>query len=461
MWQSIDLQGPDGGLSSCLKAARVAESLIRNLMEVQKIETLRDFAETYEEPDGGTKQLDDIWKADAATKDTAVERGRLVSGWKAAAMAIKRMEESPKPEGTGGMVSDKDWEAPLPDEEREKIWSTWKSRYNVKLEAHVRPGEPLVNRIHREFHKWQTSVTDVRKWKSALLDTQPDAVVETQVTARSRLVEGLITEFRPHSIVEYYWGLRTLCNAWALCGNYLVQSVEKGAEVSVMMMLPDEALDCADRGLRLACKSAGGTSEQLDWWHRKDFLTRTIMSNYIRDKYPAGEALRQALKDTAQDWAIVMASELQGHHDTIMEASRTSPAASMPWRSHAESIDVARGEHYWVEGGHEPGSRSEALGFQTRSGRAAGKQKPGAFAERTQRSNAKGNGKGNAKVAKVGSISTKTRKGEKLCGAFNSKKGCVRDHRQCPQKALHRCGVITADDGTVCFHTNHGASTHR
>ena len=109
--------------------------------------------------------------------------------------------------------------------------------------------------------------------------------------------------------------------------------------------------------------------------------------------------------------------------------------------SHSEQVDEARGES-----------------SSRRQSRTAGRQKPGAFAERTKKGNAKGNGKGvgshsQSKVAKVGSISTKTRKGDKLCGAYNGKKGCTRDHRQCPQKALHRCGVITAEDGFVSTQT--------
>ena len=76
LWQSIDLQAADGGLDSCFKVARVAESLIKNIKEVQMIESLRDFADTYMEKEkDNTDKLDAIWKADAATKDIPVARG--------------------------------------------------------------------------------------------------------------------------------------------------------------------------------------------------------------------------------------------------------------------------------------------------------------------------------------------------------------------------------------------------
>ena len=76
-----------------------------------------------------------------------------------------------------------------------------------------------VNRIHRDLHRWQMSVTDVRKWKSVLLERQPDAIVETRMGSRSKLVEGVMKEFRPHTLIDYYFGLRTLVTVWALCGN--------------------------------------------------------------------------------------------------------------------------------------------------------------------------------------------------------------------------------------------------
>ena len=170
------------------------------------------------------------------------------------------------------------------------MWSSWKTRYDVRLECHVRPGDPLINRAYREFRKFQMSVHDVRKWKSVLLEKTPDYVQETRVSSRAKLVEGVTTEFRYRTIMEYYLGLRTLVNAWAIAGNYDVDSMDKEGK-KVTMMPADQALDYADRGLRLASKADGSEAERLDWWARKCYMTRTLMANYVRDKYPAGEAL--------------------------------------------------------------------------------------------------------------------------------------------------------------------------
>ena len=47
----------------------------------------------------------------------------------------------------------------------------------------------------------------------------------------------------------------------------------------------------------------------------------------------------------------------------------------------------------------------------------------------------------------------------RLCGAWNSHKGCTRGEAQCPQRALHRCSVILAD-GTICQARDHPAVEH-
>ena len=213
-WQQINMQASDGGLESCLTMAGVAPSLAKNIREVQKCVTLSDFASSFTSED--YKQLlDDIWQSDEDTKAVRVNRGRLHSAWKAAAMAIKRLEEgAPKTESTGSLSSDIAWEAPLSEDDYIRVWGDWTARYSVKLEAHLLPGDPLINRTFRELRKWQMPVTDVRKWKSVLLEGAPDEVVETKMGSRAKMVEGLITEFKPKDLLEYYWGLRVQTNAW-------------------------------------------------------------------------------------------------------------------------------------------------------------------------------------------------------------------------------------------------------
>ena len=69
-------------------------------------------------------------------------------------MAIAKLEETPRTSGADKMTSDLSWEAPLSDDDRDKLLADLKQRYSVRLEAHVRPGDPLVRHIYRAFHKW-------------------------------------------------------------------------------------------------------------------------------------------------------------------------------------------------------------------------------------------------------------------------------------------------------------------
>ena len=259
------------------------------------------------------------------------------------------------------------------------------------------------------------------------------------------------TEFKANTIVQYYWGLRTLVNAWSVCGNFEVDPIDKLGH-KVFMLPANEALDYADRGLRLASRATGNEFEMLDWWCKKDLLTRTLMANYIRDKYPAGEALKHALRDSAGDWSIVMAGELQGEHDSVVEATGTSEPMAVyhpTWTDHSGG-QGGGGTSY---GGVKPG------GFADRStGKKKGK---GKAKQEGKGGGKKGGGKEGSKGGKTrGQIASRTRSGEKLCGAFNGKRGCKRNGTDCPQQAVHRCGVITGADGTVCYATSHGAAQH-
>ena len=441
------MQASDGGLKSCFAAANVAPSLAQNIREKQECKTLRDFAKSFRKEDH-VRLLDAIWEADEPTKAVRAHRGRLLSAWEAADAAIEKLENAPvKPDSASSMPTDLSWEAPLQEEDRNRIWTEWKNKYGVRLEAHVRPGDPLINRTYREFRMFQLSVTDVRKWKSVLHERTPDSLVETRMTSRSYLVEGVQTEFRADSVIQYYWGLRTLVNAWAVCGNYEVDSVDK-PNSKVIMITADEALDYADRGLRLASRSTGNDSMQLEWWRKKDLLTRTLMANYVREKHPAGEALKAALRDSAGDWSIVKAGELQGEHDSVVEnmVSAEPMAVYHPtWTDHSGG-QGGGGASY---GGLKQG------GFSDRSERKRGKKGK----QEGKGKGKKGGGKEGGKGGKVqGEIATKTRAGEKLCGAFNGKRGCKRDG--CPQGAVHRCGVLTGNDGTVCYSSSHGAAQH-
>ena len=70
----------------------------------------------------------------------------------------------------------------------------------------------------------------------------------------------------------------------------------------------------------------------------------------------------------------------------------------------------------------------------------------------------KGDGKGKDKGNKLTTVTMLPGGKIKVCGAFNSARGCTRE-AQCPQRGRHVCSVKMRD-GTMCQARDHGAATH-
>jgi hypothetical protein len=147
------------------------------------------------------------------------------------------------------------------------------------------------------------------------------------------------------------------------------------------------------------------------------------MTNLIRERWPAGEALSRAVSDSAQDWAIVKNSEVVGPHDSILSAAykTDNPDFPAPWGSNG--------------GGGERRKRSRSKGGD--AGKGGGRVKK----ERT---------------FTIGSLKIMGPFG-KLCGAFNSKKGCTM--KNC-RSGKHSCGYIVNESGDICGERSHGCSNH-
>lgn len=98
------------------------------------------------------------------------------------------------------------------------------------------------------------------------------------------------------------------------------------------------ALNYADSRLRIVASSQLPSSEQLPWMCEKDFITRSIMRNYINERWPAGEALVQALIDSAADWSLVKSGENEGAtlastNESLLDEARqqTGEHGVLPW----------------------------------------------------------------------------------------------------------------------------------
>ena len=156
------------------------------------------------------------------------------------------------------------------------------------------------------------------------------------------------------------------------------------------------------------------------------------MAGYVRQKYPAQEALALALQETNSQWTGVKGHEVVGVLDSLTQNdSGMSQQGRKRGRSAAPSF-----------------RRSEAL----QASRSGGKGMRAIGAAKDQK-------RGKVK-SKIGKIGTMNRAGLELCGAFNSKRGCPHDEGRCPQWGQNMCAVIAQDDGTVCGSKRHGATSH-
>ena len=194
--------------------------------------------------------------------------------------------------------------------EKEKMEEAFNNMYHIVVDNPVFPCDPLTNRIWRNFRHWQMSVTTTSQMKSLLYDQAPKTSERTQLGEHTTVISELPNAFVPKHVVEYCFGLRTLIIAWSRCGNYLVDSKSKPG-THVLMMPWDTALNYADCGLRIVTSSGIAPSEQLQWWDRKDRITRGAIAGLVRQRWPAQEALEKALADTNTDWTVVRGVEVK------------------------------------------------------------------------------------------------------------------------------------------------------
>ena len=215
----------------------------------------------------------------------------------------------------------------------------------------------------------------------------------------------------------------------------------------VLMMPWDTALNFADRGLRIVTSSGIAPNDQLQWWERKDRITQGAIAGLVRQRWPAQEALEKALADTNTDWTVVRGAEVKGIHTAMEQADQGLELGKGAGRGKGWFRDQKwRGKFPY------PTDRSRGLVLLPNN------NDKGTWNDQVEHK-AQGDNP-QKRQRRIGNASSFTPSGKKLFGAFNSAKGCP-DERNCPQKALHRCNIITSSDGRVCFATDHGGHQHR
>ena len=422
-WQQFVTSAEDGGLKSIFELANVHADIFQVITGGEGIMTLREFVSSWEVRNYEHRLARWIDRNVPSCKGRRVEGSRLKLAWKA---GFDRIQNDDNPTRNGGSLAQKRKIGRMSCLlVREKLEEAFNNMYHVVLDNPVFPCDPLTNRIWREFRRWQMSVTTTSQMKSLLYDQAPKTSERTQLGEHTTVISELPNAFVAKHVVEYYFGLRTLMNAWGRCGNYLVDSKSKPG-THVLMMPWDTALNYADRGLRIVTSSGIAQSEQLQWWERKDRITRGAIAGLVRQRWPAQEALEKALADTNTDWTVVRG--VQGLELGKGAGRGKCGFRDQKWRGRFPT--------------HADRSRAPVLLPNNNDKRAWNSQvEHMAQSDNPQKRQRR--------------IGTFTPSGKKLCGAVNSAKGCP-DERYCPQKALHRCNIITSTDGRVCFASGRG-----
>ena len=146
-------------------------------------------------------------------KDNRLALARLKAAYECGHAAIQNSQAVDKSDTS-------DLDQPIPENYFQQLDQEWKRSYGIRIEAHLDPSDALRGRIWRELRRRTLTLLDMRKVKSVVGGSSP--MDEERIT----LEGGVSLQFAkegyssPKYTIEYYLRLRTLCYAWAFCGNF-------------------------------------------------------------------------------------------------------------------------------------------------------------------------------------------------------------------------------------------------
>ena len=315
-----------------------------------------------------------------------------------------------------------DLERPLDNQTIQELEKTWKDLSNPKFINELRPAPAFRNRVFRELKTLNNKLIPVEKAKSQ--DDDKYKHEPTDVPVGGVMPDGtrLVLEHtrRSHRIVgsclEYVAALRLIMGTYAFCGSHMVQSTGEAllrdAARQVRFFTWAAMLRYCDEVMLYAVGApVNSETERLSWIRRRDEMIRTEMAALMNEGIPGDEALATSCS--------------KFHHMWIMRDQMT---VAPPVVQQLAIMDY----------------------------------NPGAKRDREEPKGGKGKGKGKDKDKRPrtdnGPRLASTHNSQKLCGAFNSKRGCPNE-KSCPQRARHVCSVILPN-GSVCLRTDHGATGH-
>ena len=174
---------------------------------------------------------------------------RVKTVWK---LAFQEQKSTIEKIGVTPSESNEDLETPLQQTTVKTLQDLWDTRYHLVLKPELRPADSLVGRIYREMSRRIASIIPIRKVRSLTNAAEPKPGHRVALDARSFVTfnsaEG--TSIIIDGVVQYYYGLRILANAYAFAGIELVDSVQFEGKRVVCTPL-DTNMDYADDCLRI------------------------------------------------------------------------------------------------------------------------------------------------------------------------------------------------------------------
>eukprot|EP00435_Cladocopium_sp_Y103_P063526 s244_g25.t1 len=294
----VDTLQNDRGLKTCFDAANVDAGWAEIFCKQHKVETLDDYVYLMDSKDW-ERGLRDLLQASSELKDNRIILSRFKAAYENGVTAIKNSQAAPKSEENPDLVLPESTLQAVGKDFFRKYGAVGKDffrKYGVVLDPHLDPSDALRSRIYKEFRRQTMSVLETRRIKSMMHIAVPKATENIKLSDSLQLQLQEDESVTISTAIEYYFALRTLCNAWAWAGNF--EATEHDGTKKTFLNLSDSQ-GYADFCLRMTVEVGQGS---LQWLSKNDMLTRSRMASLIRRNYTGGAALKEALHQTHLEW---------------------------------------------------------------------------------------------------------------------------------------------------------------
>ena len=243
----IDTLQDDRGLHTCFEAANVEKAWSDAFVQAHGVSTLDDFVYLVDSK-AWEESLKELLGTIAELKDRRLALARFKAAYESGLAAIRHSQAQPKSEDATDSV--------LPDSTMNQVSMDWKRRYGVILDPHLDPCDALRSRVYREFHKQTMSVIEARRVRSMVHVSIPKTMENVRLSESIQLQFQEDTSVSIGNIVEYYWAIRVLANAWSWGG--LFETKDHDGAKRLFMPLTD-AQHYADYSLRCTVEFGQGS----------------------------------------------------------------------------------------------------------------------------------------------------------------------------------------------------------